>query len=154
MPAGQLRDGADAAVQVVFVTLRERGTQLLWLGILIALVAYLVGPGRAPVALRHGVVQAAHSLTRRARRYSAVAIANGPEFARAHRDPLRIGGAVAAGVLLLFFSSWTGLFVIALALGLYELLVTAVAGADHEPTGEPVRPPRPDAGQSGRVSTA
>ena len=35
---------------------------------------------------------------------------------------------MAAGVLLLFFTSWTGLFWIAVALGLYELLVTAVAG--------------------------
>jgi hypothetical protein len=156
VPAGQLRDGADAAVQVVFATLRERGTQLLWLGVLIALVAYLVGPGRGPVALRQGVVQAAHFLSRRARRYAAVAVADGPGFARAHRDPLRIGGAVAAGVLLLFFSSWTGLFVIALALGLYELLVTAAAGTGPEATGGRVNPPRPDAGQSSgsRVSTA
>ncbi|MDQ5840139.1 MAG: hypothetical protein M3537_03095 [Chloroflexota bacterium] len=154
--AGQLRDGVDAAVQVVFAPLRERGTQLLWLGVLIALVAYLVGPGRAPVALRHGVAQGAHLLSRRARRYAAVAVADGPGFARAHRDPLRIGGAVVAGVLLLFFTSWTGLLLIAVALGLYELLVTAVAGADHEPTGEPVNPPRRDAGQPSRssVSTA
>jgi hypothetical protein len=156
VPAGQLRDGADAAAQVVFANLRERGTQLLWLGILIALVAYLVGPGRGPVALRHGVVQAVHSLGSRARRYGAVAIADGPAFARAHLDPLRIGGVVAAGVLLLFFSSWTGLFAIALALGLYELLVTAVARADHEPTGETASQRRPDTGQPSRstVSTA
>jgi hypothetical protein len=156
VPAGQLRDGADAGVQVVFATLRERGTQLLWLGVLIALVAYLVGPGRAPVAVRHGVVQAGRFLSHRARRYAAVAISDGPEFARVHLDPLRIGGAVAAGVLLLFFSSWSGLLVIAVALGLYELLVTAVAGAGHGLTGGRVKPPRPDAQQASgsRVSTA
>lgn len=50
VPSGVFRSGVDAAGQIVFVTLRERGTQLLWLGILIALVAYLVGPGRAAVA--------------------------------------------------------------------------------------------------------
>jgi hypothetical protein len=147
VPAGQLRAGADAAVQVVFATLRERGTQLLWLGILLALVAYLAGPGRGAVALRHGVVQAGHFLSRRARRYATVAIADGPAFARTHLDPLRIGGVVAAGVLLLFFSSWTGLFVIALALGLYELLVTAVAGVDRRPTGGRVSSWAPDAGR-------
>ena len=154
VPAGQLRAGADAAVQVVFATLRERGTQLLWLGVLLALVAYLAGPGRGAVTLRHGVVQAGHLLSRRARRYTTVAIADGPAFARTHLDPLRIGGVVAAGVLLLFFSSWTGLFVIALALGLYELLVTAAAGAaDHASTAGP---PHPDAAQSrgSSVSTA
>src|SRR4029079_3681358 len=65
VPAGQLRAGADAAVQVVFATLRERGTQLLWLGVLLALVAYLAGPGRGAVALRHGVVQAGQLPRRR-----------------------------------------------------------------------------------------
>jgi hypothetical protein len=73
-----------------------------------------------------------------------VTIAEGPGFARAHLDPLRIGGAVAAGVLLLFFTSWTGLFWIAVALGLYELLVTAVARFAHEPTGQK---PRSSAGE-------
>lgn len=135
VPAGVLRSGVDAAVQIVFVTLRERGTQLLWLGILIALIAYLIGPGRAAVALRRWAVQAAHFLGDRARRYSAVAVADGPDLARAHLDPLRIGGLVAAGILLLFFTSWTGLFWIALVLGLYELLVTAIATAGQGRTG-------------------
>jgi len=139
VPGGVLRSGVDAGVQIVFVTLRERGTQLLWLGIVIALVAYLAGPGRAAVALRQGAVQAAHFLGERGRRYGAVAVADGPSFARSHRDPLRIGGVVAAGVLLLFFSSWTGLLWIAVALGLYELLVSAVAASAHEATGEPSR---------------
>ena len=48
------------------------------------------------------------------------------------------------------------LFVIALALGLYELLVTAVARAGHVSTGGRANPPRPDAQQASRsrVSTA
>jgi hypothetical protein len=68
VPAGVMRTGVDSAVQVVFVTLRQRGTQLLWLGIVIALVAYLVGPGRIPVALRAWAVQAGHFLGERGRR--------------------------------------------------------------------------------------
>jgi hypothetical protein len=131
VPAGVTRTGVDAAVQIVFATLRERGTQLIWLGIVIAVVAYLVGPGRGPVAVRHGGVQAWQF----AGRGAAVAKAEGPGYARAHLDPLRIGGAVAAGVLLLIFSSWTGLFVIAVLLGVYELLLAAVAAAGHGPTG-------------------
>jgi hypothetical protein len=129
VPAGVMRTGVDSAVQVVFVTLRQRGTQLLWLGILIALVAYLMGPGRIPVALRAWAVQAWHFLADRGRRYGQVAVADGPGLARVHLDPLRIGGLAVAGVLLLFFTSWAGLFWIALLLALYELLVTAVAAA-------------------------
>lgn len=156
VPGGVYRDGVDAGVQIVFVTLRERGTQLLWLGVVIALVAYLVGPGRAPVALRHGIVEASKFVAQRARRYTAVVVADGPGFARAYRDPLRIGGAVAAGVLVLFFSSWTSLLVIAVLLGLYELLVTAVARAAHEETGERERPQGREAAHTrgGTVSTA
>jgi hypothetical protein len=149
VPGGVLRAGVDAGVQTVFLNLRERGTQLLWLGILIALVAYLVGPGRPAVALRHGAAQSAHLLGQRVRQYGAVAIADGPGFARTHLDPLRIGGAIVAGVLLLFFTSWTGLLVIALALGLYELLVTGVAGVGRGPTGGQVSSWAPDAGRKG-----
>jgi hypothetical protein len=149
VPDGVYRSGVDAAVQIVFVTLRERGTQLLWLGIVIALVAYLVGPGRAAVALRHWAAQAGHFLGQRGRRYGAVTIAEGPGFARAHLDPLRIGGAVAAGVLLFSFTSWTGLVWVAVALGLYELLVTVVAGVAHEPNGETARSSSGESAQRG-----
>jgi hypothetical protein len=139
VPAGTYRAGVDASVQIVFVSLRERGTQLLWLGILIAVVAYLVGPGRAAVALRGWAVQAWNFLSERARRYGEAAIADGPGFARAHLDPLRIGGLAVAGVLLVFFTSWAALFWIALLLGLYELAVTAVAAAGRGPGGAAVR---------------
>jgi hypothetical protein len=144
VPAGVYRSGVDAAVQIVFVTLRERGTQLLWLGILIALVAYLVGPGRAAVAVRRWAVQAWQFLSQRARRFSEVAVAEGPDFARAHFDSLRIGGLVGAGVLLLFFTSWTGLFWIAVLLALYELLVAAVAASGREPSATVTSPQRSD----------
>jgi hypothetical protein len=155
VPGGVLRSGVDAAVQIVFVTLRERGTQLLWLGIVIAVVAYLVGPGRAAVALRRWAGEAWHFLGERGSRFGAVAKAEGPGFARANLDPLRIGGVVMAGVLLLFFTSWSGLFWIAIALGLYEMLVTAVAGVAHEPIAEPPSSAGGDSAQKGgTVSTA
>jgi hypothetical protein len=147
VPAGAMRAGVDAGVQIVFATLRERGTQLIWLGVVIAAVAYLVGPGRGPVAVRHGAVRAWGFVGVRSRRYAAVARADGPDFAREHLDPLRIGGAVVAGLLLLFFSSWSGLFVIAVLLGLYELLLAAVAAAGREPTGGGASPSGPEASQ-------
>jgi hypothetical protein len=90
------------------------------------------------VALRGWAVQAWNFLSERARRYGEVVIADGPGFARAHLDPLRLGGLAVAGVLLLVFASWTGLFWIAVLLGLYELLVTVVAAAGREPGGEAV----------------
>ncbi|HEY5249682.1 MAG TPA: hypothetical protein VIJ15_14655, partial [Dermatophilaceae bacterium] len=110
------------------------------------------GPGRGAVALRRWAVQAWAFLSQHARRYGAVAIAEGPDFAHAHFDPLRIGGVVAAGVLLFFFTSWAGIFWIALLLVLYEALVTAVAAAGHGPTGEPGSRQAPDAAQTGRSS--
>lgn len=42
---------------------------------------------------------------------------------------------MAAGVLLVIFTSWTGLFWIAVALVLYELAVFAIALAAPEPGG-------------------
>ena len=152
VPAGVYRAGADAGVQIVFATLRERGTQLLWLGILIAVVAYLVGPGRGAVTLRDWAVQAWHFLLRHARRFGAVVIADGPGFAHAHLDPLRIGGVVAAGIALIFFTSWAGLFWILVLLGLYELLVTAVAAVGGRPGPGQPSPRTPDQGQTSRSS--
>ena len=152
VPAGVYRAGADAGVQIVFATLRERGTQLLWLGILIAVVGYLVGPGRGAVALRDWAVRAWHFLSRQARRFGAVVIADGPGFAHAHLDPLRIGGVVAAGIALIFFTSWAGLFWILVLLGLYELLVTAVAAVGGGPGPGQPSPQTPDQGQTSRSS--
>jgi len=154
VPDGVYRSGVDAAVQIVFVTLRERGTQLLWLGIVIAVVAYLVGPGRGAVALRRWAVRAGQFLGERGRRYGSVAIAEGPGFARANLDALRIGGVVAAGVLLLFFTSWTGLFWIAILLGLYELGVLLVARASAEPGGTERAATGESAQRGGTVSPA
>jgi len=134
-----LRSGVDASVQIVFQTLRERGTQVLWLGIVIAVVAYLAGPGRGAVASRRWAGRAGQFLGERSRRYGSVAVAEGPGFARANLDALRIGGVVAAGVLLLFFTSWAGLFWIAVLLVLYELGVALVAGVTRPSSGEAER---------------
>jgi hypothetical protein len=137
VPGGVYRDGAGSAITVVFRTLRERGTQLLWLGILIAAIAYLAGPGRGPVALRRWLRNAFIAAGPLSRRWTARVVSEGPIFARDHLDVLRLGGiAVAAGLVLFVFSSWTALFVIAIVLGAYVFLVTAAAGSAPEPESE------------------
>ncbi|MFI0354964.1 hypothetical protein [Actinomadura sp. 9N407] len=125
VPDGLYRQGASVAMQEVFTTLRGRGDQLLWLGIALAVLAYLVGPGRLPAALRRSSVKYGRDALRTTRR-----VGTSGELRRwtaRHLDPLRIGGAVLAALLALFFSSWTSLLVIALLLAAFELLVTLVA---------------------------
>ncbi|MGH8968309.1 MAG: hypothetical protein ACRDV1_00010 [Actinomycetes bacterium] len=140
LPAGVYREGADAAVQIVFSTLRERGTQVLWLGILMAAAAYLSGPGKAAIWLRRQTAHAARSTAAGTRRFASIAVADGPDFARSHLDPLRIGGVVVAAAVAFLLSSWTSLLVVVVLLGAYELLVTLAAGAASGPaeadTGE------------------
>jgi hypothetical protein len=137
IPAGVYRDGAASAVQIVLAPLRDRGTLLLWSGIVIAAVAYLVGPGRGPVWLRRRTVAGAHGSVRGSRRATAVAVARGPAFARQYLDPLRIGGLVVAGLLALLLASWVALLVLAVLLVAYELLVTAAAGSAPPPGPPP-----------------
>lgn len=125
VPAGTYRDGAQAAVRTIFTGLRDRGDQLFWLGIVIAVVAYLAGPGRYAVAIRSYTVRGARWVAT-----TAHDLATGPElriWARRHLDPLRIAGVVVAVLVALAFSSWTALLVIVILLIGYEVLVTLLA---------------------------
>jgi hypothetical protein len=125
LPDGVYREGLTVALAEVFTTLRERGDQLLWLGAAIAVLGYLVGPGRLPVALRRYAVRgarAAVSATRSAATSSALRA-----FAARHLDVLRIGGLAVAAIAALVLSSWTGLLVVAVLLAGYEILVTLLA---------------------------
>ena len=125
VPAGAFREGAAASFRIIFTMLRERAYQFVWAGVAIALVAYLVGPGRFPVWLRRSVVRGARTAWEWVH-----GLATGDEstaWVRAHLDPLRVGGAVVAGVLALLLSSWTSLLVLLVLLGAYELAVTLVA---------------------------
>ncbi|MFI0448924.1 hypothetical protein [Actinomadura sp. 6N118] len=125
VPEGVYQQGASVAMHEVFTTLRVRGDQLLWIGVAIAVLAYLVGPGRLPVVLRRYTVSGAREAARAARR-----VGTSDELRRwaAHNlDPLRIGGVVAAVLVALLFSSWTAFLVIVLLLAGYEVLVTLLA---------------------------
>jgi hypothetical protein len=127
VPAGTYRDGVDAAMTTVFSLLRERGTQLIVIGALIAAVAYLVGPGRFPVALRGGIRRGAGAGWRWTRRGGALAVRRGPGYLARHLDPVRVAGIVVAAALALILSSWTALLVIAVLLAAYEIGVTLIA---------------------------
>jgi hypothetical protein len=129
VPAGTYRDAVAAVFTTVFATLRERGTQLLWIGAILAVVAYLVGPGRIPVWLRGKVVQGARAAGRQTRRGGRWLVANGPGWTARYLDAVRIAGVVVAGVLALILSSWTSLLVIVVVLAAFEIFVTLVARA-------------------------
>ncbi|MEV1022091.1 hypothetical protein [Streptomyces sp. NPDC050264] len=141
VPSGVYRDGLSAALYTVFTTLRDRGGQLLWLGVAIAVVAYLAGPGRLPVWLRQRTAQgarAAGSFLSRAGDRAAGHTSVRPWIAR-HADVLRVAGVVVAALVALALSSWTGLLVVAVVLAAYELAVTLLARPEGSPpAGEDV----------------
>jgi hypothetical protein len=127
VPEGLYREGVDATLTTVFSLLRERGTQLLWVGSLLALIAYLVGPGRLPVWLRGQVRRGAAAAARWTGTGARSLGAHGPGVIARYLDPIRIAGLVVAGILALVFSSWTALLVIVLVLAAFELAVTLIA---------------------------
>jgi hypothetical protein len=149
LPEGVYRDGVAAAVTSVFSLLRTRGTQLIWIGTIIAVVCYLFGPGRGAVWLRRqvsrGAVAGWHATARSGRWLGT----NAPGWTAAHLDVLRVGGLVVGGILALLLSSWTALLVIVIVLAVYEVAVTLVAraGSGAEPGSptptEAVSPPEP-----------
>jgi hypothetical protein len=127
VPAGLYRDGVAAALTTVTGTLRQRGLQLIWLGAILAAIAYLVGPGRLPVWLRRHVVSAARAVGRGIRAAVRPLAVRGPAWIAEHRDAVRIAGVAVAAALALLLSSWTALLVTALTLAGFEITVTLIA---------------------------
>ncbi|WP_030661299.1 hypothetical protein [Streptomyces rimosus] len=146
VPSGVYREGTRDALWTIFTTLRERGEQLLWLGIVLAVLAYLVGPGRLPVGLRHHTSRGARAtgrLAARAGRRLGKPGATLRPWVREHADVLRVGGVIVAALIALLFSSWTSLLVIAVVLAAYETAVTLALHGGSSPgpgEAEPVPP--------------
>ena len=144
VPAGTYRDGAAAAVTSVTGSLRDRGVQIIWLGAALAVVTYLLGPGRGPVRLRRAATSTALAGRRGLKRVGRAAIANGPTWIGRHQDAVRIAGVACAGLVALMVSTWAGLLVTAAALVAFELFVTVVARAaaaqDHDTPDGPAAP--------------
>jgi hypothetical protein len=150
VPSELYRDGIGAAVTIVFAQLRTRGIQLIWIGAILAVLMYLIGPGRGPTWLRRHAAIGARALGRGARTGGRAVATHGPGWTARYLDVLRVGGIAVAVVLALILSSWTSLLVVAVVLAAYELLVTLVgrsaarrsgseltggAGAPAEPNG-------------------
>jgi len=106
--------------------LRTRGTQLIWIGAILAVLMYLIGPGRGPRWLRHQLAAGARATGRGIRAGGHGVAAHGPGWTATHLDLLRVGGVVVAAVVALLLSSWTSLLVVAVVLAAYEVLVTVV----------------------------
>lgn len=123
VPEGLYRDGAADVLTAVFSQLRTRGWQMLWTGVLLALLMYVIGPGRGPMWLRRNTVRAWDAI----RVGSQAVVARGPQWTSRHLDAVRVGGVAVAVVLALLLSSWTALLAIVLVLAAYELLVTVFA---------------------------
>ncbi|MEU6847132.1 hypothetical protein ABZ930_35210 [Streptomyces sp. NPDC046716] len=137
VPQGVYRDGLRAALWTVFTTLRDLGDLLLWLGVGLAVLMYLIGPGRLPVALRRRAAQgvraggqfAARAGTRIGTDRTVL-----PWIAR-HADVLRVAGVIVAVLVALLLSSWTALFVVGALLAAYEIAVTLLARGGGSPPG-------------------
>ncbi|MEU4563867.1 hypothetical protein AB0F72_36280 [Actinoplanes sp. NPDC023936] len=127
VPEGVYRDGVDATVTTVFSVLRERGVQLIVIGVLLALIGYLAGPGRFPRWLRGQTRRGAVAAWRGVAVGGRAVTAHGPGFAARNLDPIRIGGVIVAVLAALIWSSWTGLFVIVILLVVFEAGVTLLA---------------------------
>ena len=135
IPEGVYRDGVAATVTSVFSLLRTRGTQLIWIGAILAVVCYLAGPGRGAVLVRRWAGRAAVFLGVAIARGYRWVVANAPAWIATHRDLLRVGGLVVGGILALVLSSWTALLVIAIVLAGYELGVTLIGRSAAPPDG-------------------
>jgi hypothetical protein len=123
---GDNRAAAKAAAAIVSRGLRDGAWYLLIAGLLVAVGAYLAGPGRGAAWVRRWTVV----LARRARA-GAEAGADGlsgtatGRWIETNLDGLRVGGVVVAfAFLLLVDHSWTGVIVLLLLLAAYEVGLT------------------------------
>lgn len=129
-----LRPAIQVAVRELFSSLRGLAALIFWVGLVLAVVMYLAGPGRFPVWLRAKVGVGVGWTTTRVREIGA---SEGyASWTARHLDALRVGGAVVAALLLLWLSSWTALLVIAIVLALYEVGVTLYARSTPDAAAE------------------
>jgi hypothetical protein len=115
----------------VFSSLRGFAALLFWVGLVLAVVMYLAGPGRLPQTLRRWVVAGAHATRTRTREIAAdEGLAS---WAARNIDALRVGGAVLAALALLIFASWWALLIVGAILAVYEVGVTLWARSAPQP---------------------
>lgn len=141
VPDAATQEAVREAIVVVVSSLKRNVLILFWVGLVLGLLLYLVGPGRGPRWLR-GVVGSAASGARGAAQDDRVLT-----FVRDNLDALRIGGAVVAVLLWVISSSWLALLVLGVLLAAYEVGITALARRPATPAEVPVEAaPGVDAG--------
>jgi hypothetical protein len=138
VPAGVYRDGVAAALTSVFGPLRTRGVQIIVIGAVLALVMYLIGPGRGPTWLRRQLAAGLRATGRGAGVAGRAVATRSPGWIADHLDVMRVGGVVVAAAAALLLSSWTSLLVIALVLVAYEVVVTVAARSGRARARHPV----------------
>ena len=124
-----LRAASQSASHVLFATLRTNATVLFWCAVVLALVCYLIGPGRWATALRRQVERGWRALS------TAVRAEGTARWTARHLDVLRVGGLVVAAVVLLVWTSWAALVVVGILLVLFEVGVTLLARASPAGAG-------------------
>jgi hypothetical protein len=123
---GDDRAAAQAAAGIVSRGLRDGAWYLLIAGLLVALGAYLAGPGRGAVWVRRRAV----ALARRARggAETGADVLSGTvagHWIESNLDALRIGGVVVVfALLLLVHHSWTAVILLLLFVAAYEIGLT------------------------------
>lgn len=121
---GTMQAAADSAVTVVFETLRWTAWIILGIGLLIALVAALAGPGRFARATRAQVAAAGRAVGRGARNATG---SDAQHWVADHADALRLGGVAVAVLVLIFWSSWIAFWIIAALLVAYLVVISLVS---------------------------
>ena len=129
-----LKPAATAAVHEIFSSLRGWAVFLFWVGLLVAVVLYLAGPGRLPTALRGKVADGSRWTVDRVQ--TVRADEGAAAWVAANLDALRVGGAVVAAILLFLFGTWLALAVVGVLLVLFEVGVTLWATSTPAPPPE------------------
>jgi hypothetical protein len=136
------RDAVEVVVGAFVTSLLDATAWVLAVAVLVAAVALLTGPYGWATSLRHraGSVTGAVAGTVRAAVAGPGPATAGEEsrsvtWVVAHRDALQLAGIVAAVVVLLVVdASWTGMVVLAVVVGAYELALWRLT---PEPVGSP-----------------
>jgi hypothetical protein len=150
---------AAAALFAGFIGFLRQGVLVSFLvGLVVALGAWLAGPGRLAVSVREGTVSSARFVGQHVKQGRAGLGPVGPWVGR-YRTPLRIG-IVAVGLIVLFAWSNPGVWVVlGVILGVLLLVwaVEAIArgypspeAAADEPASEPPSPPPPQPAPTNR----
>lgn len=110
---------------------------LLAISLIALLIALVTGPYRWAVAMRRWFAEVGRGIVNTASS-PKVAGSSAVAWIRAHRDPLMLGGAAVAVLLLLLVNlSFWSFFIIGVIVALYELAIFRLAGTEPEPETEP-----------------